>query len=371
MEGSRENTEPPGGTGKGMTPGHRWALAIGFAVVALGILALLIAIYVQLAYPLLWAATLTVLVYPVHQRILRLLGGRSRLAASATTLLALAIVFIPAGFAFAHFIGEARNLWPSVRDSLGPANLEKAARWVEQSRFRALAHFLVGESPGTGAEGLQTRFQDLAISLQDTLLDRLRSVSRSIPAMVVQIAVTLLSFFFFLKDGAGWVERIGDALPLDPRHVRRLVGITGQTINAVFRGVILTALIQAILAGLGYFVAGAPAPLVLSLFTFVTALIPFVGPVAIWLPTAIGLYAAGRIGPAIGLAIWGTGVVSIIDNTFRPYVIGRGTKLPLLWLLLAIVGGLKLFGFLGVVLGPAVLALAMACARIYQESRTL
>jgi predicted PurR-regulated permease PerM len=129
----------------------------------------------------------------------------------------------------------------------------------------------------------------------------------------------------------------------------------------------LTAAAQAILAGLGYWVAQAPTPVLLSLITFIAALVPFVGPVAVWLPVVIGLFIAGRTGAAIGLAVWGTLVVSLVDNTLRPYLIGREMKLPLLWLFLSILGALRVFGFLGVVVGPAALALAVACYRIYRE----
>jgi predicted PurR-regulated permease PerM len=133
--------------------------------------------------------------------------------------------------------------------------------------------------------------------------------------------------------------------------------------------VILTAATQGILATIGYWVAGAQTPLLLGAFTFIAALIPFVGPVAIWLPVAASLFFAGNTAAGIGLAIWGTLVVSLVDNVLRPYLIGREMRLPLLWLLLAILGGLKLFGFLGIVVGPIALALAGACYRIYVEER--
>jgi predicted PurR-regulated permease PerM len=101
----------------------------------------------------------------------------------------------------------------------------------------------------------------------------------------------------------------------------------------------------------------------------VAALIPFVGPIAIWLPVAVGLIVTGRTAAGIALFLWGALVVSLVDNFLRPYLIGRETKLPMLWLFLAILGGLRTFGFLGVLLGPAALALFLACYRIYAKSR--
>jgi predicted PurR-regulated permease PerM len=108
---------------------------------------------------------------------------------------------------------------------------------------------------------------------------------------------------------------------------------------------------------------------VLAGVTLIAALIPFVGPVMVWLPVAAGLVISGRMAAGIGLFLWGTLVVSLVDNFLRPYLIGREIKLPILWLFLAILGGLKAFGFLGMLLGPIVLSLFLACYRIYTEGR--
>lgn len=345
------------------------ALAVGFGLIGLSILALLIAIYWQLAYPILWATSLAVLFYPVHLRILRLVGRRPSVAAGVSTVLAMAIIFIPSVVAVVHLVREVQNLWPAIRDSLGPEAFERVAGWIEGSRFRGIAHFVLGEDPSSGAEVLQTQLQDMALSVQEFLLERLRSVTRSAPAAFLQLGITILAFFFFLKQGPSWSRQIQSALPIEESHSQRLFGIAGQTINAVFRGVLLTAATQAVLAGLGFWVAGAPAPVLLSIATFICALIPFVGPVVIWLPTTVGLFVAGKVTAAVGLLLWGTLIVSLVDNFLRPYLIGREMKLPLLWLFLAILGGLRLFGFLGVVLGPAVLALALAFVRIYKQGR--
>jgi len=218
-----------------------------------------------------------------------------------------------------------------------------------------------------GAEVLEARLQEVALSVQEFLLERLRNVTRNIPGAVVSAAITIMAFFFFVLNGRRWGRVLRDALPLEPAHAERLVAIAAQTINVVFRGVVLTAGAQAAAAGAGYLVAGAPVPMLLTLATFVAALIPVVGSAAVWVPVAAGLLMAGHTAQAIGLAVYGTFFVSLLDNFLKPYLIGRGMKLPLLWLFLAILGGLKLFGFLGVILGPMLLSLALALARIYRE----
>jgi predicted PurR-regulated permease PerM len=342
-------------------------MTLGFAVVALAILSLLFAIYWQLARPILWAGTLAVLFYPLHRLVVRGFWGRESVGAVVSTAALLAIVIIPSVFVVSSLASEARDLWPSLRDGLGPGSFERMARLLEESRFRGLVHILLSGDPGSGPVVLQEKLQGMALDAQDFLLQRLRSVTRNVPGVLLQVGITIVAFYFFLRSGPAWARGVQQALPLERDHASRLFAIAAQTINVVFRGVLLTAGAQALAAGFGYWVAGAPLPVLLSLITFLAAVIPVVGAAAAWLPVAIALFASGRPEAGIGLAIYGTLVVSLLDNVLRPLIIGRGMKLPLLWLFLSIVGGLKLFGFLGVVAGPMVLSLALAVYRIYQE----
>jgi predicted PurR-regulated permease PerM len=361
----REPAQPA----QGVLELRRRALAFGFGFVTLGIVALLVAIYMQIIRQILWASTLAVLFYPLHRRILQLVRGRSATASVISTVLSVAILFIPAFLITFNLVSEVRNLWPSVQEGLGPNAYQGISKWLEASRFRGIAHLILRVQPDTGPAAIEAELQRGAIWVQEFLLERLRSVTKGVPAILFQMGITLLAFFFFLRHGPGWTDAIQNALPLEKEHARRLFRIAGQTINAVFRGVILTAATQGVLAGLGYWVAGAKVPILLAVVTFIAALIPFVGPVFVWLPTAIVLFATGHTAAGIGLAIYGTLVVSLVDNFLRPYLIGREMKLPVLWLFLSILGALKLFGFLGVVVGPAALALAFACYRIYTEGR--
>ena len=111
----------------GVAEARRRALALGFGIVALSTVALLLAIYWQLAHPILWAGTLAVLVYPFHRRVLSLVRGRAAVASSISTVLSLAIIFIPSIFAVSRLISEVRNLWPSLRDSVGPEAFDHIA----------------------------------------------------------------------------------------------------------------------------------------------------------------------------------------------------------------------------------------------------
>ena len=354
---------------QGVQEFRRRALALGFGIITLSVLALLITIYLQFAKPIFWGLALAVLFFPVHREILRLVGGRVTVAAGVSTVLSLAVIFVPAVLLVFNLIDEVQSLWPRIQATVGPETYQALSQWLDASPFRRLAHWVLGVDSSRGPVELEAEMQRIAIGVQEFLLGRLRSMTKSVPKAAVQLMITITVYFFFLRHGPGWLKQVGRALPLAPEFTARLFRITERTINAVFRGVILTAATQAILAGLGYWFTGALVPLLLASATFIAALIPFIGPVVVWVPVAVGLHLTGNTGGAIALAIWGTLVVSLVDNVLRPYLIGREMKLPLLWLLLAILGGLKLFGFLGIVVGPITLALAAACYRIYFEER--
>jgi predicted PurR-regulated permease PerM len=348
--------------------GWRRQITIGFGVVAGLILLLLIFIFRPLIRPILWAAALATLVYPAHRRLLDRVGGHATVAAVLSTAFWLAVLVVPAILAVSQVVGEARDLWPAINRHMGDGSFRRFAEGIEQSPWRGVVHVAAGIPANSNAAALEERMRTGVEAFGDYVQQMTRQFTLGAPGALVQISITIVTFFFFLRQGPGWVARLREALPVEPAVANALVDTVGRTIGAVFRGVLLTAFSQAFLATAGYFVAGAPVPLLLGFVTMVTALLPFVGAAAVWVPTAIGIYLSGHPGAAIALSIWGVAVVSLVDNFLRPYLIGRETKIPLLWLFLSIVGGLQAFGFLGLLLGPAALSLSLACYKIYSQS---
>jgi len=143
---------------------------------------------------------------------------------------------------------------------------------------------------------------------------------------------------------------------------RGYIQAVGVTVRAVVFGIVLTALAQGLLAGLGYWVAGVSAPVLWGVITALVSLIPFVGPV-VWIGLSLGLLAHGETQAALGLFLWGALVVSWVDNLIRPLVISGPTKIPFLLVFLGVIGGLNAFGLIGLFLGPVLLAVSVAIWR--------
>ena len=133
------------------------------------------------------------------------------------------------------------------------------------------------------------------------------------------------------------------------------------------RGTFITASVQGFLTGIGLAVSGVPFPVLGGVSAALLAVVPFIGAGLIWLPAAIYLFVTGATGAAIGLALWGVLVVGLIDNVLRPWVVGERAHLPVLLLLLAVLGGIQVYGLLGALLSPLLVATFLAFARIYRE----
>lgn len=180
---------------------------------------------------------------------------------------------------------------------------------------------------------------------------------------LAKLGMALMTLFFFYRDGENLMRQIHKALQnIIGNRIDGYIGSVGATTQAVVYGIGLTALAQAMLAGIGYAFAGVPNPILLTLLTFVIALIPFGTPFA-WGSVALWLLSQGETTAGIGLALWGILVISWVDNLIRPIVISGATKIPFIIIFIGVLGGLTAFGMIGLFIGPVVLAIGLAVWR--------
>lgn len=180
---------------------------------------------------------------------------------------------------------------------------------------------------------------------------------------LAKLGMALMTLFFFYRDGLSLVRQIRQALRnvIGDRIDHYINSVTATT-RAVVYGIGLTALAQAVLAGIGYVIAGAPSPILLTIITFVVAMIPFGTPFA-WGGVALWLLSQGHTTEGIGLGLWGILVISWVDNLIRPMVISGATKIPFILIFIGVLGGLTAFGFVGLFTGPVLLAIMLAVWR--------
>ncbi|WP_432481403.1 AI-2E family transporter [Moraxella sp. ZY200743] len=180
---------------------------------------------------------------------------------------------------------------------------------------------------------------------------------------LAKLGMALMTLFFFYRDGHILMKQIRQAMRnIIGDRIDNYIDSVGATTQAVIYGIGLTAVVQALLAGVGYAIAGAPNPILLTVITFVVALIPFGTPFA-WGGVALWLLSQGHTTEGIGLGLWGILVISWVDNLIRPIVISGATKIPFIIIFIGVLGGLTAFGFVGLFIGPVVLAIGLAVWR--------
>lgn len=301
---------------------------------------------------LLWAAILCFSTWPLYSRLKYLLRERSTLAATCMTLSIAVILVLPFVIVGINLADNVASVVAMVRDVFDKG-LPDPPSWVANipvvggmidAHWRGLAH---------DAEKLSTVGRDMANSAGPWLLQRGVDLGHGI----FQLTVSVFIAFFFYRDGAFVVEKVQGAVTrVIGDRTQHLLGIVGGTVKGVVYGILGTALAQGILAGIGFAVSGVPASLLLGLLTFFLSLVPM-GPPLVWIPATVWLFYKGSIGWGIFLAIWGTVVVSGVDNVLKPYLISRGSAMPFALVFMGVLGGLVAFGFLGVFLGPTLLAI--------------
>jgi predicted PurR-regulated permease PerM len=197
------------------------------------------------------------------------------------------------------------------------------------------------------------------------LVTRVKEIAQDVFTFTVNFIIALITFFFFLRDGRTFCERIRSLLPMGRQEQAHLFENIVNSVHAVIHGSLVTAVVQGLLAGPAYWFLGVPFAALLGVATAFTALFPIGGSSLIWLPAALYLFLQGSLVQAVALLVWGAGIVGTVDNVLKPILIGNRLKLPVLFLFFGILGGLRLFGVLGLVLGPVLFALLAALLDLY------
>src|SRR3989449_2794752 len=212
-----------------------------------------------------------------------------------------------------------------------------------------------------------TGVQTCALPISDQIVGHATAVARNALLSVVNFVLMLVALFFFFRDGEAMAGRVRDLLPMEREHKEAIAGRLYATLSAVVQSMLVTAVTQGLLAGLGYRVCGLSFSVFLGFITGLASFLPLAGPAFVWSGVALFLALTGHVGHAVGLAVWGVLAVSTADNWIKPLFIGGRAKLPTFPLLISILGGLSVYGFLGVFLGPVVLAILFVFVEIYRE----
>lgn len=323
-----------------------------FLLLLIGVLILTFFLFLPYMSALVLAGTLGVVFYPMYLRMTKFLP--ESLASLAAIAIILLIVLLPLIFFSVLVFEEARGLYASlVYGDIGAADV-----------FGRIESFVNGLFPG-GAVAL-----DISAYLRNllgALVNNFGSIFSSFAGIVVAVLISIFALYYFFKDGKRLKKAVVALSPLADTYDEQIFQKLRVAVNSVMRGSLLIAVIQGILAGIGYLIFGVPNPALWGGITIIASLVPAVGTAAILVPALIYLIVAGKTIAFFGLLIWGVVVVGAVDNFLRPLLMERSMHIHPLLILLGVLGGLALFGPIGFLLGPLVVSFLFALLDIYKE----
>ena len=331
------------------------------------LIVLAIALYLcwQMVQPfvnvILWATVLAVVFYPLHQRIRARVGSPAG-AAILSTLLVVVLILLPASFITVAVVrelaGAADNLQAGVQ-KMSNASTIPGLGWVIE-RSRGYVTIDPVEAQKFVADRLQVWGAALAAS---TLV-----VVGGAVGAVVQMVLVVFTLFYMFRDGENIRQSVYEILPLRRIQMHDISVRTKDVIAATIYGVLVISAIQGTLGFLIFWILGLPSPLLWGVVMFFLSMIPMAGAFLVWVPAAIYLALIGAYVKALILVVWGLVVIGSIDNFLSPRLVGRRARLHELLIFFSVLGGLEVFGILGLVLGPVVVAITLALIEMVRQS---
>jgi predicted PurR-regulated permease PerM len=328
-------------------------------LLAIGISIVFFAMIKRMAVALLLAAIFAGMFHPLFRKFVSWLGGRRALAALVTVIVLILVVFIP----LSVFLGIVAAQALEVTHSVGP--------WIErQIEQPDRLDQLLWSNPRLEwlqpyQHELMTKISELAGMVGSFLVNSVAAATRGTASFLLSTFVMLYAFFYFLLSGRELLEKVLYYIPLEPEDENLMVEKFLSVTRATLKGSLVIGIVQGLLAGAGFAVAGIEGAAFWGTVMAVLSIIPAVGTGLVWVPAVIYLFVVGKTGVAIALGVWCIVVVGTVDNFLRPALVGRDTKMPDLMVLISTLGGLFYFGAVGFIIGPVVAALFIAVWEIY------
>jgi predicted PurR-regulated permease PerM len=344
-------------TGTFVEPPHRTVVS---NIVLVGALVLLGAVIVPLWQPLLFAAILAAVLWPVQKRLRQLMWTRRYLAAALVTVGVVVLILTPLTVIGIIAVQQAIQTTGWVREAYTRGGLHELLRplpdhierWISAAFDRVPAPIKVLPAPAEAGRWA-------ALQLQNVIT--------TVSAFAFDLFMMLIALFFLLADGNQLVDWLRRMSPIGSARTQELLNEFRAVSRSVIGANFVTGLLQAVVATIGYAIAKVPQPLFFGLLTLLTSFIPSVGTSMVSLPVAALLLLMGHPWAALFLALWAALFVGTVDNLVRPLLIRGDLKVHGALIFFAIIGGIAVFGLVGVVVGPMALTLFLTMVRFYRR----
>jgi predicted PurR-regulated permease PerM len=316
-----------------------------FAVVAV----LGIAITLPFLSYIVLAGILTYTLFPIYQ----FLNRRTRtagIAAGLVIVLALVLMILPTVYLVSELVDQVKGTYTTLQTD----SLQQVGDYLNS------------------LTNLDVDFQEMLSSMLDQVRQSIVGLAPNILGSISELLLGLFIMFFVMfygfREGQAFMTYLKELLPLEVGLKDSLFHEIRTVTQAVLYGQVLTAVIQGALGGLGLLVTGVPNALFWGAIMMITAFVPLLGTPLIWVPAAVGLMMDGQMTRGILLLVYGATIVMNIDNFLRPKLVSGRSKVHPVLILIGVLGGLRVFGFIGMLIGPLVLAILVALIKFYEQN---
>ena len=303
--------------------------------------------------------------YSLYARINILFRYRETLASLFLTILILITLIIPMGWFVGTLSNEAYELYRKSGNQVSLSKIKEIVKddpvWGE--RFRKINEM-------TGLQITPDTIEELASSIGKNiglfLYDQVRSVASNLLNFLIQFFLMALTMYYLFKDGARLKQYFFELLPVPHDHLEKLTAKFHEMGRAIVVGNGLSGIVQGVLGGLGFYFFGLDSPFLWGTVISFMAFLPIIGASAVFIPTAILIFLHGNTGLAVGFLIYNLSYSSVIEYVLKPRMIGQGMQMNALLVFIGIIGGIKVFGILGIVYGPLIITIFLTLAEIYR-----
>ncbi len=334
---------------------NKWTLV----VVVLLISALFLAMIRQFLIPIILAGIFSALSYPIYRKFEKWFGGRRIPASAVTVIIILFVIFVP----LSGLLGIVTN--QAIKTGI------VAKHWIEHqvAEPNALSHALQAspfyETIKPYQNQIISKAGELVGSISSFTINKLTSATIGTVNVIVDVFIMLYCMFFFLMEGDRILRKILFYLPLEDRDERRMLDKFTSITRSTLKGTLVIGILQGTLAGLAFAVSGIPSAVFWGTLMAVLSVIPSVGSAIIWAPTVFYLLITGHIAKGVCLFVFCAFVVGSMDNLLRPKLVGKDTEMHELMILFGTLGGIIMFGMVGMIIGPVIAGLFVTVWEIY------
>jgi predicted PurR-regulated permease PerM len=341
-----------------MTDKRFYFIILSFLVLALGYLSYLI--LKPFLSSIMWAIVFSIVFYPLYAFILRRLKWK-HLASLITLIIILLLILGP--FSYLSFIltQEIVAMMGKIEQgTLDPMGTIMQHPYINDMLSKMLSFFNVSEGQ------FQKVLIDMISQIGKASTGFIKSGLGNIASAAIDFIFMILSIFFLLEDGPRFVEKVGDYMPFSKKQKEKILTQTKGIVVSTIYGGVTVAVVQGIIGGFAFAILKVPSPVVWGTAMFIASFIPLVGTFVVWGPAVLYLLLQGHLWKGIILMLIGVFGISAADNVLRPLIIRGKMQMPILAIFFSILGGIKLFGFIGFIMGPLVLALFVSVFEIFR-----